>query len=360
MELHALMLDAEDEDGDADEDDEDGEELNASALFGAPAVPERAEEPEEEAVPEPAAEPEEEAAEGTPEAEGPQAEASAPAEEERKEEAAEAVRKEEPAQQASAPEIETETAPEGSSAEPEQENEKKKAEEKPKSAPERKAKEPAGKSPVLGISIVILVLALLAAAAAAFLFFRGRSAAKMTGLALTVSSEEIRVGGTAKLIPAVEPENAAGAVLSYASSDEAVASVTDGTVYGLSEGSAVITASAEGYSADVTVKVLPALPDLKKIMAEYANGYYASVSSDGKMLTIDTNSQDVEEYNDPDAYRAIEKVNEALGFSESLYQLMSASSVLDGLQYEKNDMVSVTWIYHPSCGLEVAYMLNES
>ncbi|MBQ1398914.1 MAG: hypothetical protein IIY83_00190, partial [Lachnospiraceae bacterium] len=40
MELHALMLDAEDEE---DDTDEDGEELITSALFGSPAVYERAE-----------------------------------------------------------------------------------------------------------------------------------------------------------------------------------------------------------------------------------------------------------------------------------------------------------------------------
>ena len=55
------------------------------------------------------------------------------------------------------------------------------------------------------------------------------------------------------------------------------------------------------------------------------------------------------------ALEAIKYVNEALGFSSSLYNDMLKTSYIMGRQSEENDDYRVSWTYHPNEGLEVTY-----
>ena len=69
------------------------------------------------------------------------------------------------------------------------------------------------------------------------------------------NTESIRVNETAWLVPFVRPKNATDPTVTWTSSNPAVASVTDGQVKGLSEGSTVITATAGGKTANCKVTV---------------------------------------------------------------------------------------------------------
>ena len=67
----------------------------------------------------------------------------------------------------------------------------------------------------------------------------------------------LRVGGTEKLELVITPYNADHEDIVWSSSDEGVATVTDGLVKAVGVGTAVITASAGDKSAQCTVTVLP-------------------------------------------------------------------------------------------------------
>lgn len=55
------------------------------------------------------------------------------------------------------------------------------------------------------------------------------------------------------------------------------------------------------------------------------------------------------------ALKAIQYVNEELGFNGALYSQMLETNALMGRQSEENDKYRVSWTYHPNRGLEVTY-----
>ena len=74
-------------------------------------------------------------------------------------------------------------------------------------------------------------------------------------VSLNLTEITIEVGETEALVATVNPENADYDAVVWSSSDDAVATVADGVVTAIAEGSAVITASAGGKSASCTVTV---------------------------------------------------------------------------------------------------------
>lgn len=79
----------------------------------------------------------------------------------------------------------------------------------------------------------------------------------VTGVSLNQSSIELEVGGTVSLNATVSPSNATDKTVTWSSSNAGVASVSNGVVKALGEGSATITATAGGKSASCQVKVSP-------------------------------------------------------------------------------------------------------
>ncbi|MBQ9480864.1 MAG: S8 family serine peptidase [Clostridia bacterium] len=76
-------------------------------------------------------------------------------------------------------------------------------------------------------------------------------------LELSVSENQLAVGGTAYLTPVLYPANTTEKFIEYTSSDPAVISVNDyGVITGVSVGSAVISAFVAGKEASVTVNVV--------------------------------------------------------------------------------------------------------
>lgn len=79
-----------------------------------------------------------------------------------------------------------------------------------------------------------------------------------TGISLSATSGELHVGDTLTLTATLEPENVTEDKLTWTSTDESIATVTDGVVKGVKTGETVITATtANGITATCDVKVTP-------------------------------------------------------------------------------------------------------
>lgn len=100
-------------------------------------------------------------------------------------------------------------------------------------------------------------------------------------------------------------------------------------------------------------------PDLQAIYDEYCSTSFASVALDGSYLSVDTNPSDLDDHTNYEAYNAIKKINEALGFPESVLYKMNQTRSLDGIQTYSNTNLEVSWTYHPNRGLEVNYSLKD-
>lgn len=97
--------------------------------------------------------------------------------------------------------------------------------------------------------------------------FTGVQTIAVTGITLNASSGELTVGGEVTLTPTVLPTTASNKAVTWSSSKPAVASVNNGVVKALTEGTATITATTVdgGFTAsyDLTVKkVQPTVVDL--------------------------------------------------------------------------------------------------
>lgn len=97
--------------------------------------------------------------------------------------------------------------------------------------------------------------------------FTGIQTIAVTGVTLNASSGELTVGGEATLVATVLPETASNKAVTWSSSKPAVASVNNGVVKALAEGTATITATTVdgGFTASYALtvkKVQPAVVDL--------------------------------------------------------------------------------------------------
>lgn len=71
------------------------------------------------------------------------------------------------------------------------------------------------------------------------------------------NSIELSVGEYRILVATILPDNVTDRTIIWTSSDEAIATVADGCIHGLSKGEVTITAEAEGKTAECKVTVLP-------------------------------------------------------------------------------------------------------
>ena len=110
------------------------------------------------------------------------------------------------------------------------------------------------------------------------------------------------------------------------------------------------------------INAKPKGPDFQALYDEYCSSPWAKVASDGSYLAIDTNPSDTESGKYTyllDADQAIEDINKALGFKESLLEEMNHTNFLMGVRTETDNGVKVTWRFHPDKGLEVTYSLYD-
>jgi predicted nucleic acid-binding Zn ribbon protein len=202
-----------------------------------------------------------------------------------------------------------------------------------------------------GIAAIILLIVIV-------LLVRGTQAKSIT---LNKDSISVKAGESAKLMYTIDPDDTKDKTVTWESSNESIASVTDGTITGINEGDCTITVTTKNGKTDTCeITVLPAGPDFLGLFEEYCDSTWAVVGSDGSYLTIDTNPDNIDdmgiEYSD--AVYAIQNVNAALGLPESLFNDMGSTTALMGRQSQEFDDVVVSWSYHPDNGLEVTYRAN--
>lgn len=203
---------------------------------------------------------------------------------------------------------------------------------------------------------IIIGAAIAVVAVVLFLLLKGPS---VDEIVLSKSSIELRVDDSISVTYTVSPDKASDVDVSWKSSNESVAIVSNGgKITGKGEGSCTITATAGGKSDSLTVTVKNG-PDFQAIFdACELDSSYATVAADGSYLSIDTNPYDIDDYTDYDAYLSLYLINDELGLPDSLMEDMGHTSSLDGKQTEKFENVTVTWKYHPDIGLEVTYKAN--
>ena len=92
----------------------------------------------------------------------------------------------------------------------------------------------------------------------------------------------LSVGRSKTINAEVLPKNASDPSISWSSSDENIATVTDGAVKALSKGKATITATAEGISTTCSLTVIPEGPDNNEIWySSWGGSALTVVNEDG-------------------------------------------------------------------------------
>jgi len=115
--------------------------------------------------------------------------------------------------------------------------------------------------------------------------------ASVTGVTLNKNALTLTVGESETLIPAIKPSNAANKKVSWSSSDETIATVANGVVAAIAEGTATITVTTEdgGFTDDcvVTVEAAPFDPGKPTpVVADYTITGAETVTYDGNAKTV--------------------------------------------------------------------------
>ena len=180
---------------------------------------------------------------------------------------------------------------------------------------------------------------------------------------ITLSKETATVapGSTTTIYYETEPEEieVEDKDISWSSSDESIATVENGEISGVSEGSCTITAKTRnGKTAECSVEVKKTEPLFKTIYDALGKPSYATLASDMQSLMLDSNPNDIKDHSDKTAVQAIAMTNELLGLPDSVLTKMGQTRALDGMQEYTSGVITVTWTYHPKSGLEVIYEIG--
>lgn len=207
------------------------------------------------------------------------------------------------------------------------------------------------------VKLPIILGVIAAVVIALVLLLKGPS---VDEIVLSKSSVELKAGDSTSVSYTIAPDKASDVDVTWKSSNESVATVnSNGKITGKGDGSCTITVTAGGKSDSLTVTVKSG-PDFKSLYNKYCKSTWADYGSDGSYLSIDTNPYDWDDdglaY--PEAYYAIENVNNALGLPSSLLNEMGETTGADGKQSETFGDITVTWKYHPDKGLEVTYKVR--
>jgi len=114
------------------------------------------------------------------------------------------------------------------------------------------------------------------------------------------------------------------------------------------DSSEMVIVCKERIASDVLIEIYEKKCDSK----------WAEIADDGSYLSIDSNPHDIDDAWESDAYYALERINEELGFPASVFRKMGETTSLDGRLTEKTDTYIVSWKYHPDKGAEVLYEVS--
>ena len=129
---------------------------------------------------------------------------------------------------------------------------------------------------------------------------------KVTGVALTDDSTTLTVGETDQLTATVEPADATNTAVTWSSSDEGIATVSNGLVTGVAPGNATITVTtADGSFTDTSIVTVNPPPAINHLNVE------TSVNVPESCSATDTDEV-LHEYPKGDSYLAICALEEAV------------------------------------------------
>ena len=114
-------------------------------------------------------------------------------------------------------------------------------------------------------------------------------AVPVAGVSLDKDTLSLEVGGEGSLVATVNPDNATNKTVTWTSSNTSVATVENGTVKAVGNGTTTITASAGGFSATCNVTVHTKLTGIKlnKTTAEVNKGKYIILHVEYEPSTAD-------------------------------------------------------------------------
>lgn len=209
---------------------------------------------------------------------------------------------------------------------------------------------------IIGIIAAVVVLAI--GGVVAFFIIRGKQAKSIT---LNVKELTITEGETGYLKYTIDPGDTKDKTVKWTSSNESIATVNEGDVVAINEGSCEITVTTTNGKTDTCTVIVEAhIPNFKEMYASYDSKDWCDIASDGSYMKIDTNpddSEDIWDYYDAfmDGFDFVKSVNTSLGFSDALTEKMNTTTWSMGRQTQENDRYIVSWTYHPDKGLEVLY-----
>lgn len=103
----------------------------------------------------------------------------------------------------------------------------------------------------------------------------------VTGVSVSPESISLECGETKQLTAKISPENATAGDITWTSSDEAIATVSsDGTVTGISKGTATVTATVSGKSGTCEVTVT------QKVQSVEISPATATLTSKGETIQL--------------------------------------------------------------------------
>lgn len=223
----------------------------------------------------------------------------------------------------------------------------------------------AKKNPLKVIIPIMVAAILLLGGVVGFFMLRGKS---VSNVVLNKTEITIEEGKKAELVCTVEPDDAKDKTVTWRSSNNDVASVSEeGVITAKKEGTCTITVqSNNGITDSCKVIVDKHIPDFMELFGDLPKKEYFSIASDGMSMMIDTNPYDKDnddflrsDYNTMmEALDMVEEVNGKLGFSSALLEKMNHTNSMQGMLSQQNENYEVNWSYHPDKGLQVIYELR--
>lgn len=210
---------------------------------------------------------------------------------------------------------------------------------------------------ILGVSIaLVLIIAVIACLSIVF------RKIPVESIVLSDYKIELKEEERKSVSCTVYPGNASDKTVVWTSSDQFVATVNEyGMVTAVGKGVCMITASADGKSAAISVTVKKKGPNFKALYEgiESSVKYGWELGSDNSYLSADTNVYDLDDYTNSNIWYSIKEMNTKIGLPASLANDMANTTWSMGKQKEifEDVGVEVSWTYHPDKGMEVTYKL---
>lgn len=214
---------------------------------------------------------------------------------------------------------------------------------------------------ILAVMIILCIIV-----GTMYYFFQREIVIEVTEISFTTSEVNLSVDDSAQLSYTIYPSEATDTTVTFKSSNEEIATISNGRVIGKSEGTcSIVVTSIYGVSDIMLVVIENPVATFSELCKDWNETNYYEVAVDGTWLSVDTNPSNFASTNflstsqQKVALEKIEIINELLGFPSTVLVNMQHSTAMDGVSSYENDNYTVIWTYHPDRGLEVFYELKK-